>query len=176
MLSTKGSTWLTSASLAPVTAVAKGIPWASVRTWCLVPNLARLVGSGPVALPPRGGRHRRTVGGLPVPPDPVFRVVAAQLVDPEPLPGPVADPLLEAAVAGRAGAEFHALQLQVFQVPVGAIIQKHREVEGPHFHPRLRPRIDVARYPPASPVPVFHRGLIHPAEAHRIAHRRIGGH
>jgi hypothetical protein len=56
MLSTKGNSWLTSGTLAPVTVVASGMPWASVKTWCLVPNFPRSVGLGPVWSPPPRAR------------------------------------------------------------------------------------------------------------------------
>src|SRR5215210_1849671 len=83
----------------------RGAPRRSLSTCRLVPNLPRLVGSGPVSSPPRRGRHRRAVGRLPVPADAVLGVVALELVGPQPLPGAIRHPLLEAVVAGGAGAE-----------------------------------------------------------------------
>ena len=41
-----------SLTLAAVTEEASGMPLASVRTWCLLPGLARSTGLGPVASPP----------------------------------------------------------------------------------------------------------------------------
>src|SRR5262249_12087224 len=90
---------------AALTTAPSGAPRRSLTRWRLVPSLPRLVGSGPVSGPPRGGRHRRAIGRLPVPPDPVLRVVAPELVGPKPLPDPLRHPLLEALVAGRARAE-----------------------------------------------------------------------
>ncbi len=76
--------------LAALMTAPSGAPRRSVSTWRLVPRLPRLVGSGPVSSPPRGGRHRRAVRRLPVPPDASLRVVAGQLVRPESLPVPSA--------------------------------------------------------------------------------------
>src|SRR5215210_7176983 len=113
MLSRVASASFMSVRLAALTTAPSGAPRRSPSIWRLVPSLARLVGSGPVSSPPRGGRHRRAVRRLPVPADPVRRVVAAQLVGPEPFPRPVGHPLLEAAVAGRTGADLlgHRLPL-----------------------------------------------------------------
>lgn len=46
---TRGSNWVTSWRLALVRMAAKGIPRASVITWCLLPGLRRCVGLGPVS-------------------------------------------------------------------------------------------------------------------------------
>ena len=91
--------------LAALIAARKGAPRRSRRMWRFVPSLPRLVGSGPVSLPPRGGRHRRAVRRLPLPADALLPVVAAELVRPHALPGPGPAPLLAAATAGRAGPE-----------------------------------------------------------------------
>src|SRR5258708_37441154 len=56
MSSTRGSICVTAASLAPATVVARGMPLASVSTWCFVPNLPRSVGLGPVSSPPPSAR------------------------------------------------------------------------------------------------------------------------
>ena len=45
---------MTSLTLAAVTVAANGMPWASVSTWCLLPDLPRSVGFGPVSSPPSG--------------------------------------------------------------------------------------------------------------------------
>src|SRR5438132_12343848 len=47
-------TCVTSLTLAAVTVAANGMPWASVSTWCLLPDLPRSVGFGPVSSPPSG--------------------------------------------------------------------------------------------------------------------------
>src|SRR5688572_19921113 len=100
-----------SVRLAALITTLNGAPRQSLRTWRFVPSLPRLVGSGPVSDPPRGGRHRRAVGRLPIPADAVRAVVAPQLVGPEPLPGAILHPLLEPPVAGRAGAKFRRHRL-----------------------------------------------------------------
>src|SRR5579872_251085 len=102
-----------SVRLAALITAPSGTPRRSLRICRLVPNLARLVGSGPVSSPPRGGRHGGTVSGLPVPADPVLGIVALQLVTPQSAPDALLDPLLEATVTGGSGAELarHRLPL-----------------------------------------------------------------
>src|SRR5215218_7950187 len=94
-----------SVRFAALRTTAKGAPRRSSSTWRLVPSLPRLVGSGPVAAPPRGGRPGRAVGRLPVPADVVFRIIAPQLRGPQPGPHAPPRPLLEAGMHRRAGAE-----------------------------------------------------------------------
>src|SRR5207248_1767226 len=119
-----------------------GAPRRSSSTCRLVPSLPRLVGSGPVAAPPRGGRPRRAVGGLPFPPDPVLQVVPDELLAPPPLPRAVLRPLLEPPMTGRAGAKCprHGLPLTAGPQHVQEAIQ----------HPAVRHR----------PKRRFRRGII----------------
>src|SRR5262245_44924682 len=56
MASTNGSSWVTSLVFALVTLAARGMPWPSVTMWCLLPNLLRSVGLGPVFSPPPKAR------------------------------------------------------------------------------------------------------------------------
>lgn len=54
-LSDKGSNCVTSLRFPPVSDAASGMPWPSVRTWCLLPGRARSTGLGPLsgrAVPP----------------------------------------------------------------------------------------------------------------------------
>lgn len=46
--STGGSSWVTSWRLSPVSAVVRGMPPASVMTWCFEPGLRRSTKLGPV--------------------------------------------------------------------------------------------------------------------------------
>ena len=48
VLSTWGSSWVTSWRLPPVGVTARGMPPASVMTWCFEPGLRRSTGLGPV--------------------------------------------------------------------------------------------------------------------------------
>src|SRR5205807_9151324 len=104
-LSRTASASFMSVRFAALRTTPRGTPRRSSRTCRLVPSLPRLVGSGPVAAPPRGGRDRRTVGRLPVPANAVRRVIAAQLRGPQTGPHALPRPLLEAGVDCRAGAE-----------------------------------------------------------------------
>src|SRR5690349_23817403 len=94
-----------SVRLAALRTTPTGAPRWSLSTCRLVPSLPRLVGSGPVASPPRGGRHRRAVRRLPVPADVVGRVIAAQLPGPQAGPDALPGPFLKAGVDGRARAK-----------------------------------------------------------------------
>src|SRR5829696_7527430 len=113
MLSSVASASFISVRLAALSTTPNGAPRRSLSTCRLVPSLPRLVGSGPVAVPPRGGRHRRTVGRLRVPADVVRGIIAAQLGGPQPAPHAPPPPLLEASMHRRARAELagHRLPL-----------------------------------------------------------------
>ncbi|MBB5816920.1 hypothetical protein HNR72_008042 [Streptomyces collinus] len=73
-LSISGRSWVTSLRFPPVSDTASGMPWPSVRTWCLLPGRARSTGLGPLlglAGPPGRGRSRSLPStdpaeGLPV--------------------------------------------------------------------------------------------------------------
>src|SRR5436305_1216237 len=79
-------------------------------------------------------------------------------------------------MGGGAGTELHALQLQIFEVPTLPVVEYHGEIERADLDPWLRPRIDVAGYAPAAPVPVLDRGLIDRTESDRVVKRRIVRH
>src|SRR5438067_13869903 len=105
MLSSVASARFRSWQLAALTTTLSGTPRRSLTTCRLVPRLPRLVGSGPVASPPRGGRHDGTVGRRPVPAYPLLGIVPLQLIAPQSDPGAILHPGLEAAMAGGPGCE-----------------------------------------------------------------------
>ncbi|GGU97563.1 hypothetical protein GCM10010211_76010 [Streptomyces albospinus] len=47
----RGMSWVTSLRLPPVSDTARGMPCASVRTWCLPPGRVRSIGPGPLWAP-----------------------------------------------------------------------------------------------------------------------------
>ena len=104
-LSKTASASFMSVRFAALRTTPRGAPRRSSSRCRLVPSLPRLVGSGPVASPPRGGRHGCAVGRLPVPANPVRRVIAPQLFRPQAGPHALPRPRLEAGMHGRAGAE-----------------------------------------------------------------------
>src|SRR5262249_12146754 len=105
MLSMVWRVSLKSLRLAPSTTAPTGTPRASVRMLRLTPFLPRSVGLGPVFFPPERGLAHRPVHGQPGPVDAHEVVVLQEARLPELQEDALADPLLEAVVRRRAGAE-----------------------------------------------------------------------
>ena len=57
ILSSRGSSWVTSLRFPPVSDTASGMPWPSTMRWCLLPGRARSTGLGPL-WGPVGPRER----------------------------------------------------------------------------------------------------------------------
>src|SRR5439155_18486373 len=81
--------------LAAVITSAIGTPPPSVRTWRLVPALARSVGFGPVFFPTQRGFVQGRIGGLPGPLQALGGVIVLEEQPPHRLPDAVVDPALE---------------------------------------------------------------------------------
>src|SRR3954469_2062629 len=105
MLSGVSRSSLMSGRLAPSTARPTGTPRPSTSWLRLTPFLARSVGYLPVFFPPEGRLGHAPVHGQPGPVDALEVVVIEQPQLPELEEGAVGDPLLEAVVGGRGGAE-----------------------------------------------------------------------
>src|SRR4051812_15049775 len=105
MLSSVASVSFTSWRLAPSTARPTGMPWASTSRLRLAPCLPRSVGFLPVFFPPEGRLGHAPVHAQPLPVDAPQAVVFQQPRLPQGQEDAVPDPLLEAVVRRRAGAE-----------------------------------------------------------------------
>src|SRR5437763_16561306 len=81
--------------LAPVMTSAMGAPPPSVRTWRLVPDLARSVGFGPVFFPTQRRFVQGRVGGLPGPFQALRGVIVLEEQPPHRRPHAVVDQALE---------------------------------------------------------------------------------
>src|SRR6266852_781752 len=99
--------------LAAVITKAIGTPPPSVRTWRLVPPLARSVGFGPVFFPTQRGFVQGRIRGLPRPLQALGRVIVLEQQPPHRLPHAVFDPALESPMHRRPRAELarHRLPL-----------------------------------------------------------------
>src|SRR5438093_4653164 len=84
--------------LAAVITSAIGAPPPSVRTWRLVPDLARSVGFGPVFFPAQRSFVQGRVGGLPGPLQALRGVIVLEEQPPHRRPHAVVDPALEPPV------------------------------------------------------------------------------
>src|SRR5947207_1134007 len=110
MLSMVSRTIFMSGRLAPSTASPTGTPSASTSRLRLTPFLARSVGFLPVFFPPEGRLGHAPVHVQPRPVDALEEVVLQQAGLPELQEDAGRDPLLEAVVGGRAGAELGGVQ------------------------------------------------------------------
>src|SRR5262249_9150013 len=96
--------------VAPATTAPTGTPRASVRILRLTPFLPRSVGFGPVFFPPERGLAHRPVHGQPRPVDAHEVVVLQKARLPELQEDAGLNPLLEAVVGRRAGADAGGVQ------------------------------------------------------------------
>src|SRR5262249_55430393 len=110
MLSTVARASLKSLRLAPSMTAPTGTPAASVRMLRLTPLLPRSVGVLPVFFPPERGLAHRPVHAQPGPIDAHEVVVLQKARLPELQEEAGGDPLLEAVVGGRAGADVGGVQ------------------------------------------------------------------
>lgn len=88
-LSSRGRSWVTSLRTPPVSDTASGMPWLSVRTWCLLPGRARSTWLGPLPSlcgPPGRGRSRSPPSTGPVASPTAASSAAPGAVGPTPRP------------------------------------------------------------------------------------------
>lgn len=107
--SSRGSSWVTSCRLPPLSLIASGVPWASVITWCFEPGLARSTGLGPVlGRPdvPAGTSRRSPPATSPASPPDAARSATPGGADPTPRPrsSPEADASTSSPTRTRAPA------------------------------------------------------------------------
>src|SRR5262245_23439504 len=115
-----------SGRLAPSTARATGTPLPSARMLRLVPFLALSVGLAPVFFPPERGLGHAPVHAQPAPVDPFQRVVLQKPALPQAQEEAVGDPLLEAVVGRRAGADLRRVE----RLPLAAGAQHEEDGVG----------------------------------------------
>ncbi|GIK76924.1 MAG: hypothetical protein BroJett022_06140 [Actinomycetes bacterium] len=98
--STKGSSWVTSLRLPPVSETASGTPRESLSRWCLEPVRARSTGEGPVQ-PPSQSAYVAAIDRGRCPVDPAGLVEPAQQLSVKSVEDPGPLPVLQASVCGR---------------------------------------------------------------------------
>ena len=118
-----------SGRLAPSTVRPTGTPLPSTSRLRLAPFLARSVGFLPVFFPPEGRLGHAPVHAQPLPVDPFRTVIFEQPGLPQGQENAGLDPLLEAVVGGRTGAELGGVE----GLPLAAAAQD--EEDGVHAHP-----------------------------------------
>src|SRR5436309_966943 len=119
--------------LAAVITKAIGTPPPSVRTWRLVPALARSVGFGPVFFPTQRGFVQGRIRRLPRPLQALGRIIVLEEQPPHRLPHAVVDPALESPMHCRSRAELPRDGLPLATRPQHV---EHRVQNPPRGNPR----------------------------------------